>query len=386
VRIREIFFWFHLAVGLVAGAVILVMAVTGALLAFERQITDWAERGYQVAPPAPGAAHLPVEALIAKAVEGRPGARPASLTLQADAGAPALVSLGRDKTVFVDPYTGRVLGEGARSVRAFFHRVESWHRWLGAGDAGRDAARRVTGACNLGFLGLVLTGIVLWLPRKWTGRQVRNVAWFRRGLRGKARDFNWHNVLGLWSWAPLVLIVATGVVMSYPWANGLLFRLAGDRPPAGRPGGGEGGERGGRPREGAPGLEGLDELWARAERRVPGWTSLSVRMPGSARAPVSFTIARGDRGRPDLRAQLTLDRWSGEVVRWEPFSSQSRGRRWRSWARWIHTGEAGGWLGQTVAAVVSAGTIALVWTGWAMAWRRFVPRKRRAREVETAEA
>jgi uncharacterized iron-regulated membrane protein len=92
---------------------------------------------------------------------------------------------------------------------------------------------------------------------------------------------------------------------------------------------------------------------------------------------VAFTILGGQRGRPDLRAQLTLDRATGEVQKWEPYSQQSRGRKLRGWLRWVHTGEAGGWPGQAVALVASAGAVLLVWTGWAMSWRRFFPRRSR---------
>jgi uncharacterized iron-regulated membrane protein len=41
------------------------------------------------------------------------------------------------------------------------------------------------------------------------------------------------------------------------------------------------------------------------------------------------------------------------------------------WARFIHTGEAGGILGQTLAALVSAGAAVLVYTGLLLAWRRW---------------
>jgi predicted permease len=34
-------------------------------------------------------------------------------------------------------------------------------------------------------------------------------------------------------------------------------------------------------------------------------------------------------------------------------------------------------LGQVVALVASAGAALLVWTGWAMSWRRFFPRRSR---------
>lgn len=369
-RIRPILFWLHLATGLAAGAVILVLSVSGVLLMYERQITEWADQRY-ASPLPPGGPHLPVEALLAAALAGRPG-RPASVTLQADPTRPAAVSLGRERTVYLDPSTGVVLGEGSRGARRFFQWITGVHRWLGAEGESRALFRGITGACNVGFLLLILSGPLLWLPQRWTRRQVRNVAWFRRGLSGKARNFNWHNVIGLWLGVPLFFIVLTGVAMSYPSRS-----EGGPRHVRG------GGDRGGEP---AVRLDGLDALWARAERQVPGWRSLTMRLPPAADAPVAFTIARGGRARPDLRAQLTLDRRSGAVVRWETFASQSRGRQLRSWGRWVHTGEAGGFLGQTLAGLASAGAALLVWTGFALSWRRFLPRRQMpAAQAEPAD-
>ena len=368
---RKAVFWVHLVVGVAAGIVILVMSATGTLLMYERQITEWADRGYRSAPPSPGAAWLPVEVLVAQALKTDSKAPPASITLQADPDAPAAVSLGRNRSVYINPYTGQILGEGSKTVRAFFRKITDWHRWLGAQDERRDAARAVTGACNLGFLFLVLSGIYLWVPRIWTRRQFRNVLWFRRGLSSKARDFNWHNVFGSWAAIPLVLIVFSGVVISYPWASNLVYRLAGEKPPERQ--GPPGGERRGSS-EGQPPLDGLDRALAVAQRQVPEWRSLTLRLPSEADAPLAFTIYQGQRGRPDLRAQLTVDRARGEVVRWEPYSTQSRGQKLRAWLRWIHTGEAGGLPGQTVAGLASASGALLVWTGLSLAWRRFFPR------------
>ena len=55
----------------------------------------------------------------------------ASITLRAEP-APAAFSFGRGRIVFLDPYTGKVLGEGSSRARAFFRAVTDWHRWLGA--------------------------------------------------------------------------------------------------------------------------------------------------------------------------------------------------------------------------------------------------------------
>jgi uncharacterized iron-regulated membrane protein len=381
---RQIIFWLHLASGVVAGSIVLVMSVTGVLLMYERQIVDRADRDLRAT--ATGATRLPVETLLGKAA-AIPGAKPSSLTIQADPAAPAQIGLGRDRTLFVDPYTGRVLGEGSPKVRAVFHRITDWHRWLGAGEEGRETARKITGACNLAFLFLVISGLYLWVPRKWTRQQVRNVAWFRRGLSAKARDFNWHNTIGLWIWLPLFVVVLSGVFISYPWATDLLLRLTGEEVTPRREGSGPGGpgrgpERGGERREEVA-LDGLDELWAQAERKVPDWQSISLRLPSSLEAPVTFTILRGDRGRPDLRAQLTLDRASGEEKTWQTYAGQGFGRRVRAWMRWLHTGEAGGWIGQTIAGLASAGAAVLVWTGLALSWRRFFGRARTSTQAST---
>ncbi|HEV2847016.1 MAG TPA: PepSY-associated TM helix domain-containing protein [Thermoanaerobaculia bacterium] len=393
-RFRTIVFWLHLAAGLTVGAVVLVMSVTGVLLMYEQQIIEWSNRGYRSAPP-PEASPLPVEALIGRVVAEHPETTPSSFTMEADPAAPASVRLGRERTVYLNRYTGEILGEGSPGVRSFFHAVTDWHRWLAAGDDNRSVGRAVTGAANLAFLFLVVSGFYLWIPRKWSWRQVRNVTWFRRGLPGKARDFNWHNVIGLWMAVPLFLVVLSAVLISYPWANDVLFRLVGEEPPPRRGAGGPERPRGGggaqpgreaRSQEAAGvKLDGLDELWARAERQVPGWKTLSLRLPEDAGDPVTFTINQGGRGRVDLRAQLALDRQSGEVERWEPYASQSLGRKLRSWARWVHTGEAGGVLGQTLAGLASAGGAVLVWTGAALAWRRFVPKRRRRTVPEADE-
>ena len=377
-QLRKVIFWCHLTVGVIAGLVILTMSVTGVLLTYQRQITAWADaRHYQVSAPASGSARLPVETLLARVREARPDAALSTLTLRADAGAPAAIGFGRDGLLMVNPYTGEALGEGARGVRTFFRVITDWHRWLGAQGENRAVARAVTGACNLGFLFIVASGFYLWWPRKWTRPNLRGVTWFKRGLPGRARDFNWHNVVGFWSAAPLFVVVLSATVISYPWASNLVYRLAGEAPPAPRPAPGPAAGNAG-PQRGAPErghspavpLEGLNQTWARAEQQMPDWRSISLRLPTVADAPLVFTLDRGDGGQPHKRAQLTLDRRSGEVVRWEPFSSYTTGRQLRTMLRFAHTGEAAGLIGQTVAGAVSAGGALLVWTGLALAWRR----------------
>jgi uncharacterized iron-regulated membrane protein len=113
-------------------------------------------------------------------------------------------------------------------------------------------------------------------------------------------------------------------------------------------------------------VENLNRLAARAEGHVTGWQTISWRQPAS------FMIDQSHRGRPDKRVMLYLDPRTAGVVNEEIFSSQSRGRQWRLWSRWLHTGEAGGLAGQTLAGLASAAAAVLVFTGLALSCRRFI--------------
>ena len=368
-RFRRILFWCHLPIGLLGGLIILIMCVTGVLLAYEKQITLWADtRNYQSPPPSSAATRLPLETLLTKAREARK-TEPSAITLRSDVSAPADVSFGREGKLFLNTYSGAVLGEGSIGVRNFFRHVTDWHRWLGAQGENRNVARAITGACNLGFLVLVISGFYLWWPQRLSRRAVRNITWFRRGLSAKARNFNWHNTIGFWSAIPLFIVVLSGVVISYTWAGNLVYRLVGETPPAPRAQA-NANAASTKPKDVSQPAANLDTLWSRAAKQVDGWKSITLQLSPVADAPLTFAIDSGTGGQPQKRAQLVLDRKTGAVVRYEPFSTYSKGRQLRSILRFAHTGEVLGIVGQTIAGLVSIGGAFLVWTGFALALRR----------------
>lgn len=381
----------HLSAGVAAGLVILLMSVTGILLAYEKQIIRWAD-GYHGAPTTAGQPGLPIEQVVEKARAAHGAGTPASVIVRNAVDAPVEVSFGREGSVFIHAYTGAVLGTGSATTRAFFRSTMEWHRWLAMKDASRPVGKAITGISNLVFLFIVFSGFYLWWPRTWTWTQFRQVLWFRGGLAGKARDFNWHHVIGYWSLVPLAIIVWSGAVIGYPWASDLTFRMAGEAPPRPPQGGpqrpGEGGPpRGtdGRPASAeapqvidvSPGMP-IGGLLARAEAHTADWTILSARLPRAGDPVLQVTVDTGTGAQPQKRGTLTLDRATGATKTWEGFEAQSPGRQWRTWMRFVHTGEYYGLVGQTIAMIVSAGAVVLVWTGLALTWRRFIAWRRRS--------
>jgi uncharacterized iron-regulated membrane protein len=366
---RTTLFWLHLAAGATAGLVILVMSATGAVLAFKPQILNRVDRTVRFVEPA-GTPRLAPSQILAAAQATRPDVPPATLVLDRDPSASAAVGFGRGGTLYVNPYTGAALGAGSAGAQRFFRTTEDLHRWLSLGGENRDTGRSLTGAANLAFLALAVSGLFLWWPHKWLPQHVNAILFFRRSTTSRARDFNWHNVIGFWCAPVLILLTATGAVMSYPWANRALYQMAGSPLPAARS------PQVPRDRQGPGDPQGprvdVDRLWARAEQQLPTWQTVTMRLPERPRASVSFTMNDARHWNAFARSQLALDAATGEIVRWEPYAGQSRGQKWRGWVRFGHTGELGGVAGQALAGIACLGGVVLVWTGLALAFRRLL--------------
>ncbi len=323
-----------------------------------------------------------------------------SITLRSDPYSAVEFGFGRDRVVFVNPYTGAIFGE-SHNLRAFFVKVENIHRWLGMKAGIRSSGHAITGACTLIFLLLIVSGPILWWPKQPTWTNSQKIAIPGRGLSGRAFFWNLHNVLGIWCFLPLFVIALSGVVMSYGWATNLVYRATGNQPPSQatcglqesstshndqsqchaayqeHPGARDSKPASVRPDSPVP----LDLLFAAASAKVRDWRSITMRQLPGKNTETTFVIDAGDGGRPDLRSVLTLNRNTGEIICWEPFSSYNAGRRLRTWFRFSHTGEAFGIPGEALAALASASAAMLAFSGLTMSWMRFRRRSNPERSV-----
>jgi uncharacterized iron-regulated membrane protein len=378
--LRKVLFWGHFAVGTVAGTLILLLCLSGAVLAFQPQILRFLERSARTISARPRGEALPAGTILRLASEASPGEGPTAATLSADPSEAAAVAFGRERIVYLDPSTGTVIGEGSHAGRAFFAWVQDLHRWLALPEESREAGKTATGAATVAFFALALLGLYIWWPRIRGIRKPSTVGFFQRGLSGKARDFNWHNVVGIWSALPILVITVTGMVLSYRWAGDLVYRIAGSPPPPPQTAGNRGrGRSDAAPPVSAERAAALDRLWSVAEKQSPDWRSITVRLSEKEKAPVAFSIEEGGFLNRFARSALTLDASTGAIVKWEPYGAVNAGRQARSWMRFLHTGEALGLPGQIVAALTCVGGGLLAFTGICLAIRRWASwRARRA--------
>ena len=372
--LRKAIFWIHLAVGVTAAIMILMMAVTGVILTYEAQLNQWALRDYRADPPAPDVAPLGLDELIARVTGEQPTGLATSVALRRDPREPAVVRLDDGATAYVDRFTGALLGDGNTRTRRFLRSVLYWHRWFALEGEYRIVGRTFTATANLGFLFLLVSGVYLWWPSTGNRAAWRQALWFRRGLSGRSRDFNWHRVIGFWSAVPLAIIVASGATISYQWAGNLAYWMVGEAPPGQTPPqpleSVARGDLSVTPAPTTPLVE-LQALATKAVAETPGWRTITISLPESIHDPVVVAVDRGTGRQPSKSEDLLFDRATGDLVERAGYPTFSRGFKIRRWLRFAHTGEVYGVVGQSIAGVVSLGVTFMVWTGLAMSWRRF---------------
>lgn len=119
------------------------------------------------------------------------------------------------RVVYVNPYTGKVLGSEARGDTLMSISV-GLHRRLLLGDFGRTVIEISAG---LGFI-LIISGLYLWWPG---GNRRHSGLWLPRaryGLKNFIKEF--HITSGVWMSAGLAFFLLTGMTMTAIWGKKIL--------------------------------------------------------------------------------------------------------------------------------------------------------------------
>lgn len=380
---RKIVFWLHLGAGIVAGLVIALMSLTGVLIAFQPQILDGMRAELRRLEIPEGAERLPLERLVERAEAARDGAKATGVSLFPEPESAVVVRFGRSDQQYVHPTSGELLADPGEGAARFFRSMTILHRWLGASGDNRELGKAITGASNALFVFLGVSGLYLWMPRRWIWRAIRPVLLFRRGLRGKALDFNLHHVIGIWTVPALLVLAGSALVISYPALGRLLYSATGERPPV---------VRGYAP---LPKIElpdpvpnaqrlALDAFVTKARAALPDAEELTFAIT-KPNEPLQVSARLRDTTKPASLASLAFDPYSGELLHVARFENQALATRIRGWLRFLHTGEALGLGGQVVAAVASMGGVVLAYTGIALSLRRLMAYRRRKERLAKPE-
>ena len=375
----------HLWLAVPFGLIITIICFTGALLVFEDQVTQLTNRHlYYV--ESPGSQPLPVGTLVEKVekVESQltKGATITGVTIypQPDRSYQVNLSAPKGAAVYIDPYTGEVLGQSQRTP--FFRTVFMLHRWLldsQPADGGIFWGKRITGISTLLFVIILLSGIVIWWPRSRKG--------LKNGIqialrKGKARF--WHDLHaagGIYVLLLVLVMALTGLTWSFDWYKNAFYTLFGveTTAPAKGPAHKEKSPQGPQPGTTTEATAPVTPFacWQQVYDQVAAENPdrLKIEIPDGT-ASVSNNRYGNIRGTD----RYTFDPQSGQITGASLYKDTGNSGKIRGWIYSVHTGAWGGNLSRIIWFLAALLGATLPLTGYYL-WIKRLYRKRHNRAV-----
>lgn len=220
----------HLWLGLVSGLVVLIVSVTGCLFVFQEEIADLMHKEWFYVTPSSSGQTLPLSQLKEKAQAALGADQPINVLTtykrpdrswefmaykDNDSAITYFGEMVYYRSAFINPYTGAVTG--IRDYKYdFFFIVKSIHWSL---LLNTPYGQPIVAYSTVIFVILLITGLVLWWPKKWT-KAMRDRS-FKIKWKASFRRVNYdlHNVPGFYSLLPALLIAYTGLVFSFRWLS-----------------------------------------------------------------------------------------------------------------------------------------------------------------------
>lgn len=218
----------HLWLSIPFGLIISLICFSGAMLTFETEITEWINRDLFYVNEVK-TEKLPIDKLLHQTEHSLPDSvNITGLTIYPDETRTYQASLShpRRASILIDPYTGEVKGRNERLP--FFSTMFRLHRWLLSEfkpGGGMSIGKLVVGISTLSFVFIVLSGLLLWLPRHFSSLKKSLKFNTGKGKKRLLRDL--HVVLGVYFSVIFLCLTLTGLTWSFQWYRNGFYGLFG---------------------------------------------------------------------------------------------------------------------------------------------------------------
>jgi uncharacterized iron-regulated membrane protein len=235
---------------------------------------------------------------------------------------------GRGQGVYINPYTGDIvakMSDGVPQLNQFFMSMMRLHRNLWISYRLESLGPRATlgglivGIATIIFVIVVLSGLVLWLPRTWKsftkwrawkpGFKIR----FRKGFWSFMYDI--HNTIGFYMLIPTLILALTGLCWSFGWYRSAASSLLGDQIFK---------QRMQRPEKIEPVENGIQplsvgEMIERQNKLTPGPGEINVSIPNDRETAMVIQKGRTGFFALSIKDKTQWDRYRGTVIPVEHF-------------------------------------------------------------------
>lgn len=347
---RKLVFSLHRYLALLVSLFVIILGVTGSIMAFEPEIYHLLHPRLSYVKPQGQALSL-VE--IGAAVSKRfPDDRIAGYRLSTSPNLSYQVDLEKSGVAFVNQYTGEVLGVKPEEM-GFLEYVHQLHlRLLLLSES--DPGKKIMSWVGVAILFLLLSGLYLWWPLK----RIR----IKSGATGRRFWFDLHNAIGIFSFVFLLLLATTGVMIGFErTSTPLFYKFTGSHPsqqPRSFPE---------PPADTKPITP--DNAIAIARATLPGAAPFAITVPepkGAYRISLRYPEDRT----PGGRSRMIVDQYTGKVLFAEGSRAAPAGARMVIANRALHTGDIFGIPSKTVLSLASLMLAAQAISGIIMWWKR----------------
>jgi uncharacterized iron-regulated membrane protein len=357
-NLKNLLLKLHLWLGLATGAFLLIIALSGAVIAFEFEIDR--ALNPRLSYVTPESRQLSITDLVARLEHAYPSESVVGVSLPQQPEFSVSLGLASGRQAFVNQYTGEVLGLRDRS-QAFARFLHVLHTQLVAGKPGEIAVGTLTAVSCL----ILLSGLILWWPRR--------ILMVRPGTSRRRLNFDLHNVLGFYSLLVVLIMAVTGVMITFEaTADPLVRRL--NSSPLPTP-----------PRSTVLATPPItpDAALEIANSTVPGAMSTFTNTPSQANGVYRVIMKFPEDRTPAGRTRVHIDQYSGAVLLVENTRTAELGTRILNLVRSAHTGDIFGAPTRAIYVVASLMLAGQVITGFIIWWR---PRRTAARPRRVNQA
>lgn len=357
---RKIILKLHLYLGLMSAIFLVILGLTGSVMAFEGQLDHWLHpsRWYVTV----GSQTLPESRLVQIAEERFAPRRVSTIHIAAEANIAQQISLAfprgtnpsgqpQEIETTINQYDGSILSvhSSPTSTEAAVAFIHQFHLRLVSGEKGK---------LLISFVGLVLVvevplGLLLW----WRTKRA-SVKWKSSGFRV---SFDLHHLVGVYFAAFLLLAAVTGVLIGFDFAQSMFYRFTHSAPIPVRPAASTV----------VPGAApvNVDRVIEAAHQAMPDGLISIVYVPNTPTGVDQVILRKPGDAWSAVRGIARIDQYTGKVLAFTDLYA-SPGYRAIRFNRALHTGDIFGMPSRIIVSLSSLALVVMVVTGLIIWWKK----------------
>jgi uncharacterized iron-regulated membrane protein len=357
--LRRILLKIHLYLGLASAIFLVILGLTGSIMAFEGDIDHWLHPALWYVSV--GARPLPEEDLVQKVEERVAPARVAAVHIPRQPNLAQLMQTSDHAAVLVNPYDGAILGRrtGPGKTQKILGYIHQFHLRLvfdpRVSSSFSDIGKKIVSVAGLMLCLIVPIGVVLW----WRTKRATvkwNASWFRV-------CFDTHNAIGVYAALFLFVAAFTGVLIGFDFGEAAIYRLTHSSRPSFEA-----------PPPSVPVADAsrirIDQAVEAARQAMPDATVADILLPLAPKASFSILMRVPEDTSETVHSRVAVDQYSGKVLKVVNFKTDSLGYRVIRFNRSIHTGDIWGLPSHIAVSVSSLLLVVMVVTGIVIWWKQ----------------